>query len=139
MDRLTWEYKDGGMFVDGKEIKISVCDGVPVCTGNAIIKLAKYEDTGLEPEEIACCINLLKDKCWACSNARAYRIGNSSLKTCKYRMKGCVAATAQPECEHWTLDVGCLHKAEPQKETKGCSGECDLCPEADGCEQCGSV
>jgi len=26
-----------------------------------------------------------------------------------------------------------------EEETKGCSGECDLCPEADGCEQCGSV
>lgn len=28
---------------------------------------------------------------------------------------------------------------EPQKETKGCSGECDFCPDADDCEQCGSV
>lgn len=26
-----------------------------------------------------------------------------------------------------------------QEEIKGCSGECDLCPDADGCEQCGSV
>jgi hypothetical protein len=26
-----------------------------------------------------------------------------------------------------------------QEETNGCSGECDLCPEADGCDQCGSV
>lgn len=26
-----------------------------------------------------------------------------------------------------------------QKEVKGCSGECDFCLEADGCEQCGSV
>lgn len=101
--------------------------------------LKKYEDIGLEPEEIVCCINLLKDKCWACSNARAYKIGNSSLKTCKYRMKGCVAATAQPDCEHWALDVGCLRKPEQQEEIKGCSGECDLCPDADDCEQCGSI
>ncbi|WP_313260340.1 hypothetical protein [Lacrimispora sp.] len=26
-----------------------------------------------------------------------------------------------------------------QDEIKGCSGECDFCPDADGCEQCGSV
>ena len=44
MDRLTWEYKDGGMFVDGTEVKTYICDDVQVCTGNAIIKLAKYED-----------------------------------------------------------------------------------------------
>ena len=25
------------------------------------------------------------------------------------------------------------------EETKGCSGECDFCPDTDGCEQCGSV
>ncbi len=44
MDRLTWEYKDGGMFVDGDEVKNFVCDDVVMCTGNAIIKLSKYED-----------------------------------------------------------------------------------------------
>lgn len=52
MDRLTWEYKDGGMFVDGTTVKRFVCDDVEIYTGNAIIKLAKYEDTGLEPGEI---------------------------------------------------------------------------------------
>lgn len=25
------------------------------------------------------------------------------------------------------------------RETKGCSEECDFCPDADDCEQCGSV
>jgi len=75
-------------------------------------RLKSYEDTGLKPDEIASCISLLKDKCWACSNARTYQIANSSLKTCKYRMKGCVAATAQPDCEYWTLDTGCLHRQE---------------------------
>lgn len=44
MKRLTWEYKDGGMFVDGTEVKTFICDDVEVCTGNAILKLAKYED-----------------------------------------------------------------------------------------------
>lgn len=109
MERITWEYKDGGMFVDGKEIEISVCDGVQICTGNAIVKLAEYEATGLEPEEITCCIELLKGKCWACSNARAYRIGNSSLKTCDY-MTGCVASMSQRRCEHWALDIGCIQQ-----------------------------
>gem|GEM_PF-5715330 len=74
-------------------------------------RLKRYEDTGLEPEEITCCINLLKGKCWACSNARAYRIGNSNLKTCRHMM-GCMAATTQPECKHWTLDTGCLQQQE---------------------------
>lgn len=57
MDRLTWEYKDGGMFVDETDIKTFECDDVLMYTGNAIIKLAKYEDTGVSPEEI----NDLKD------------------------------------------------------------------------------
>lgn len=26
-----------------------------------------------------------------------------------------------------------------QEEIKGCSGECDFCPDADDCEQCGSI
>lgn len=26
-----------------------------------------------------------------------------------------------------------------EEDIKGCSGECDLCPEAGDCEQCGSV
>jgi hypothetical protein len=34
-------------------------------------------------------------------------------------------------------------KIEPfeskQEGIMGCSGECDFCPDADGCEQCGSV
>ncbi len=52
MERLTWEYKDGGMFVDGREVKNFICDDEAVCTGNAIIRLAAYEDTDLTPEEI---------------------------------------------------------------------------------------
>lgn len=44
MDRLTWEYKDGGMFVDETDIKTFECDDVLMHTGNAIIRLAKYED-----------------------------------------------------------------------------------------------
>ncbi len=28
---------------------------------------------------------------------------------------------------------------QQEEEIKGCSGECDLCQDADGCEQCGSV
>lgn len=79
-----------------------------------IKKLKAYEDTGLEPEEITCCINLLRGKCWACSNARAYRIGSRTLKSCDY-MKGCIAATGQPECENWTLDKGCLHQPGQQE------------------------
>ena len=35
------------------------------------------------------------------------------------------------------------HKQElgsgQQEEIKGCSGECDLCPDVDGCGQCGSI
>lgn len=45
MNRLTWEDKDGGMFVDGSdcyELELEGC--VTVCSGEAIIKLAKYED-----------------------------------------------------------------------------------------------
>lgn len=60
MDRLTWEYKDGGMFVDGTTVKQFVCDDVEIYTGNAIIKLAKYEDTGLEPVEIKNAVKLAK-------------------------------------------------------------------------------
>ncbi len=52
MDRLTWECKDGGMYVDSGEVERLECDDVEICTGNAIIKLAKYEDIGLEPEEV---------------------------------------------------------------------------------------
>lgn len=60
MDRLTWDHKDGGIFVDGKEIKISAYDHAAICTGNAIVKLAKYEDTGLEPGEIKKAVILAK-------------------------------------------------------------------------------
>lgn len=77
-------------------------------------RLGAYEDTGLSPEEITCCIELLRGKCWACSNARAYRIGNSILKTCDY-MKGCVAAMSQRGCEHWALDLGCIQQPGQQE------------------------
>jgi hypothetical protein len=53
MDKLTWEYKDGGMFVDGKEVEMLEYDGVEICTGNAISKLAEYENTNLEPGEVS--------------------------------------------------------------------------------------
>lgn len=43
--KLTWEDKDSCVFVDGTdcyEIELEGC--VTVCTGDAIIKLAKYEN-----------------------------------------------------------------------------------------------
>ena len=60
MDRLTWEYKDGGMFVDGTTVKKFECDDVEIYTGNAILKLSRYEDTGLEPGEIKKVVILAK-------------------------------------------------------------------------------
>lgn len=44
IDRLTWEYKDGGIFVDQSEVNTYECDDVIMHTGNAIRKLSKYED-----------------------------------------------------------------------------------------------
>lgn len=138
MERFTMRIADKVYFTKGKyeETIPAECESWDV--REILKRLADYEDTGLEPGEIACCINLLKGKCWACSNAKAYRIGNSNLKTCDY-MKGCLASTSQPDCEHWTLDKGCIQQPGQQEEIKGCSGECDFCPDADGCEQCGSV
>lgn len=52
MTRLTWEDKDGGIFVDGTdcyELDLEGC--VTVCSGEAIVKLAKYEDYN-EPKPI---------------------------------------------------------------------------------------
>lgn len=44
MDRLTWKYKDGGVFVDVSEVNTYECDDVLMHTGNAIKKLSEYED-----------------------------------------------------------------------------------------------
>ena len=54
MERLTYEIIDGGIVVDGEEIKeFEIDDNIIVCGGNAILRLSAYEDTGLEPSQIA--------------------------------------------------------------------------------------
>jgi hypothetical protein len=110
MERFTMRITDNVYYTKGKYEQTIPAECESWDVREILKRLADYEDTGLEPKEIACCINILKDKCWACSNARAYRIGNSNLKTCHHRMKGCVAATGQSECEHWVLDTGCFHR-----------------------------
>ena len=49
MERLTWEHRDGGIFVDWNIIQNSVFDNIGVCTGQPIERLSEYEDTGLTP------------------------------------------------------------------------------------------
>lgn len=45
MERLTWTDKDGAVFVDGTDCYELELDGcVTVCSGEAPVKLSKYED-----------------------------------------------------------------------------------------------
>lgn len=46
MDRLTFEAHDGGMFVSENNIKICSVEDEIMYTGNAIFKLAEYEEAG---------------------------------------------------------------------------------------------
>lgn len=44
MGKLTWEDKDGGIFVDGSdcyEIELEGC--VTICSGEAVVMLSRYE------------------------------------------------------------------------------------------------
>lgn len=53
MERLTYEIIDGGMVTDKENIKeFEIEDGFAVYAGNAVFRLADYEDTGLTPEQI---------------------------------------------------------------------------------------
>lgn len=53
MERLTYEIIDGGMVTDKENIKeFEIEDGFTVCAGNAVFRLAAYENTGLTPPEI---------------------------------------------------------------------------------------
>lgn len=53
MERLTYEIIDGGMVTDKENIKeFEIEDGFAVYAGNAVFRLAEYEDTGLTPPEI---------------------------------------------------------------------------------------
>lgn len=53
MERLTYEIIDGGMVTDKENIKeFEIEDGFTVYAGNAVFRLADYEDTGLTPPEI---------------------------------------------------------------------------------------
>ena len=53
MERLTYEIMDGGMVTDKENVKeFEIEDWVTVCAGNAVFRLAEYEDTGLTPPEI---------------------------------------------------------------------------------------
>lgn len=53
MERLTYEIIDGGMVTDKENIKeFEIEDGFTVYAGNAVFRLADYEDTGLTPQEI---------------------------------------------------------------------------------------
>lgn len=53
MERLTYEIIDGGMVTDKENIKeFEIEDGFTVYAGNAVFRLAEYEDTGLTPQEI---------------------------------------------------------------------------------------
>ncbi len=64
MERLTYEIIDGGMVVDSEEIKeFEIDDNIIVCGGNAILRLSAYEDTGLEPSQIAEVDRLYAEQC----------------------------------------------------------------------------
>lgn len=53
MERLTYEIMDGGMVTDKENVKeFEIEDWVTVYAGNAVFRLAEYEDTGLTPPEI---------------------------------------------------------------------------------------
>lgn len=53
MERLTYEIMDGGMVTDKENVKeFEIEDWVTVYAGNAVFRLAEYEDTGLTPAEI---------------------------------------------------------------------------------------
>lgn len=53
MERLTYEIIDGGMVTDKENIKeFEIEDRITVYTGNAVFRLADYEDTGLTPDQI---------------------------------------------------------------------------------------
>ena len=53
MERLTYEIMDGGMVTDKENVKeFEIEDWVTVYAGNAVFRLAEYEDTGLTPEQI---------------------------------------------------------------------------------------
>lgn len=53
MERLTYGIIDGGMVTDKENVKeFEIEDGFTVYAGNAILRLADYEDTGLTPPEI---------------------------------------------------------------------------------------
>lgn len=53
MERLTYEIMDGGMVTDKENVKeFEIEDWVTVYAGNAVFRLAEYENTGLTPPEI---------------------------------------------------------------------------------------
>lgn len=53
MERLTYEIMDGGMVTDKENVKeFEIEDWVTVYAGNAVFRLAEYENTGLTPEQI---------------------------------------------------------------------------------------
>lgn len=53
MKRLTYEIIDTGIVVDKDDVEeFEIEDGVTVYKGNAVFRLADYEDTGLTPQEI---------------------------------------------------------------------------------------
>lgn len=52
MEKLTWEDKYGGVYMDGENVSLQDYDTATVCTGRAIDLLHEYELTGLTPEEI---------------------------------------------------------------------------------------
>lgn len=53
IERLTYEIMDGGMVTDKENVKeFEIEDWVTVYAGNAVFRLAEYEDTGLTPEQV---------------------------------------------------------------------------------------
>lgn len=101
MERLTFEIIDGGMVVEKDTItEFEIDDNIPVCGGNAIYRLAEYEDTGLTPEQV----RELKEKCNDCSRRKWYQMGYSDGRNCTsdcpYNIgKPCPAAEGCPGYE----------------------------------------
>lgn len=63
MERLTFEVHDGGMFVKESDVKTYMVEDETMHTGNAVRKLAEYEDTGITPEQVKEIDRLYAEKC----------------------------------------------------------------------------
>lgn len=63
MERLTFEGHDGGMFVKGSAVRTCIVDDEIMHTGNAVRKLAEYEEIGLLTEQLMEIDKLYAEKC----------------------------------------------------------------------------